>query len=189
MGNKYIINYENRCVEFFKPTGSIIVYKLPYEEVKKTILPINIPNRFIVYILVGVNDKKQEVIYVGKSKNGMDNRPTAHETDGIRWFYCYILTTFSEKTFFNDAAIQYVENRIYSDIKKSSRFVSLTKATNSNTISDFEREICEEYLEEAYNMLYIGGLDLLPEIQNIEKEENDIQVSDVCMVIQNLLTE
>ena len=65
---------------------------------------------FVVYILLGKNNNGKDVIYVGKSKNGLKNRPTAHEDKYPNWTVCYILTQFKERTFFNDGSIQYLED-------------------------------------------------------------------------------
>ena len=174
MANKYLIKTLNNCVEMIKPNSSILVYKLPYNEVKKEILDVEITNRFIVYILVGKNANNKDIIYVGKSKNGIDNRPTAHEEEGKRWKICYILTTLSEKTFFNDGTIQYIEDQIHQRIKKLKDFENTTKTTISNTVSSYDSEYCDEYIEEVYKMLYVLGLDL-----NIEEDIYDLMPSEI----------
>lgn len=174
MANKYLIKTLNNCVEMIKPNSSILVYKLPYNEVKKEILDVEITNRFIVYILVGKNVNNKDIIYVGKSKNGIDNRPTAHEEEGKKWKICYVLTTLSEKTFFNDGTIQYIEDQIHQRIKQLPYFENTTKTTISNTVSSYDSEYCDEYIEEVYRMLYVLGLDL-----NIEEDIYDLMPSEI----------
>lgn len=190
MANKYNIKYtDSNCVEISKPNSSILIYKIPYNEIKKEIIDIDITNRFIVYILIGKDDNNNDIIYVGKSKNGIDKRPTAHEEDGKHWQICYILTTFYEKTFFNDGVIQYIENTIHKRIAKINTFITTTKATNFNTISVTDTEDCDDYIAEAYKMLYVLGLDILPisqdeptSFQQCDDTHNG-ELTDICMNI------
>ena len=56
-----------------------LVYKMPYSIMKNKTHGLTFSNRFVVYILYGINEAGQDCIYVGKSKNGIDNRPTSHE--------------------------------------------------------------------------------------------------------------
>lgn len=180
MPNKYNIKYtDNKCIEISKPNSSVLVYKIPYEEIKKAIIDIDITNRFIVYILIGKDNKNNDIIYVGKSKNGIDQRPTAHEDEDKNWHTCFVLTTFNEKTFFNDGVIQYIENTVHKRILKLNNFATATKVTNCNTINVFDTEDCDDYIEEAYKMLYVLGLNLI--IKNNEPEatkQNNIESQD-----------
>ena len=158
---KYILKYDNQCIEMSKANSSILIYKLPYMLIKNKTHGLNISNRFIVYILFGTNDKGKDIIYVGKSKNGIDNRPAAHEDKNTNWQLCYILTTFKERTFFNDGTIQYIEDKIRQRIDFIDRYINTTKQTTSGTANMFDEEDCDDYLREAYNMLFSIGLDLL----------------------------
>lgn len=169
MANKYLIEVNNKnCVEMTKPNSSIIVYKIPYKEMKNRVVDVNITNRFIVYILVGKNTEGNDIIYVGKSKNGIDNRPTAHEDENKKWKVCYVLTTFAERTFFNDGTTMYIEDKINQRLRSINMYENTTKVTTSDTTNTFDKEFCDEYIEEVCKMLYILGLDL-----NIEEEENE----------------
>ena len=158
---KYILKYDNQCIEMSKANSSILIYKLPYMLIKNKTHGLNISNRFIVYILFGTNDKGKDIIYVGKSKNGIDNRPAAHEDKNTNWQLCYILTTFKERTFFNDGTIQYIEDKIRQRIDFIDRYINTTKQTTSGTANMFDEEDCDDYLREAYNMLFSIGLDLI----------------------------
>ena len=158
---KYILKYDNQCIEMSKANSSILIYKLPYMLIKNKTHGLNISNRFIVYILFGTNDKGKDIIYVGKSKNGIDNRPAAHEDKNTNWQLCYILTTFKERTFFNDGTIQYIEDKIRQRIDFIDRYINTTKQTTSGTANMFDEEDCDDYLLEAYNMLFSIGLDLI----------------------------
>ena len=100
MASRYIIKYNDGAVEMTKPNSTILVYKIPYTNLKAVKPGFVIPNLFIVYILFGKNARGKDVLYVGKSKNGLSNRPTAHGDKYANWYACYILTQFKERTFF-----------------------------------------------------------------------------------------
>ena len=109
---KYIIKRIGRSVEISEATSSLLVYRIPYQNLSAGAdEPIKIKNKFIVYILFGENNDGQDVIYVGKSTNGLKNRPTSHDDKFDNWTYCYVLTQFEERTFFNDGTIQYIEDK------------------------------------------------------------------------------
>ena len=169
MANKYMVKTnEKNCIEMTKPNSSIIVYKIPYKEMKNRVVDVNITNRFIVYILVGKNTEGKDIIYVGKSKNGIDNRPTAHEDENKKWKVCYVLTTFAERTFFNDGTIMYIEDQINQRLRTLDMYENTTKVTTADTTNIFDKEFCDEYIEEVYKMLYVLGLDL--NLEEIEME-------------------
>ena len=68
---KYIIKRIGRSVEISEATSSLLVYRIPYQNLSfGADEPIKIKNKFIVYILFGENNDGQDVIYVGKSTNG-----------------------------------------------------------------------------------------------------------------------
>lgn len=162
MTKKYIVKYfSNRSMEVSKPNSSILLYKIPYECLKNKTHGIEITNRFVVYILYGKSDVSKDIIYVGKSKNGIDYRPTSHEDKNTNWNDCYVLTNFKEKTFFNDGTIQYIEDKLKQKIDSLKQYINVTKQTTSGTANNSDEEDCDEYLREAYDMLYALGLDLI----------------------------
>jgi len=157
----YKIKFSGRSIELSRGNSTTLAYRIPYQTLIDKELPLRIDNNFIVYILVGKeknNDK--EIAYVGKSKNGIEFRPTSHDDKCSNWQYCYVLTQFKERTFFNDGTIQHLENELYKVITKLNRFVNATKVTNSDTANPSDKEYCKEYLEDALEMLFILGLDL-----------------------------
>lgn len=163
--SKYIINItDNKCVEVSRPNSSILVFKIPYNLVKtKTYADIKIENRFIVYLLHNKNSNGKDSIYVGKSKNGLDNRPQSHDKKTDSWTDCYILTTFKERTFLNDGTIQYIENAIKHLIDDNeSSYSNTTIQTSDNTANSTDEEFCKEYIEEVKDMLYLLGVNLHP---------------------------
>ena len=145
-----------------KPNSSILLYRFPYQNLasgqKDT---FEIKNNFIVYILIGKNENGEDVIYVGKSKNGLKNRPTAHNDKFGAWSHCYVLTEKSEHSYFSDGTIQYIENQINKTIDDLGRFVNTTHKTTPDTINQKEKDDCEEFLKIAYDMFDILGLDLI----------------------------
>lgn len=158
---KYIIRYNSKnCVELSKPINTTLVYRIPYMNIKNKTHNIDISNRFIVYILYGKNESGKDFLYVGKSKNGIDYRPTAHEDKNIKWNMCYVLTDIKERTILNDGTIQYLEDKICSRINEIDKYVNTTKQTTSGTANHSDMEDCDEFLEESYDMLFTLGLDL-----------------------------
>ena len=159
---KYTIKQFGRSVEISEATSSLLVYRIPYQNLNAgSEEPIKIKNKFIVYILFGENKSGLDVIYVGKSTNGLKNRPTSHEDKYDNWTCCYVLTQLEEHTFFNDGIIQYIENEINKRVNDVAHYQNTTKTTNAGTANNFDMEDCAEYLKKAYMMLDVLGLDLL----------------------------
>ena len=161
MAHRYTVRLDdNNCLEVTNSTSSILVYRIPYEKIKNRTHGLEIPNRFIVYILHGKNLNGKDYLYVGKSKNGIDHRPISHEDKYSSWDDCYVLTTFKERTFLNDGTIQYIEDAIKQRIDSLGRFIDTTSVTNVGTANSAEEEDCDEYLEDVYDRLFLMGLDL-----------------------------
>lgn len=159
---KYIVKLNDKhCIEISKPINTILVYKIPYNNIKSKNHNVEISNRFIVYILFGKNSKDKDIIYVGKSKNGIDHRPAAHEDKYDSWTDCYVLTDIKERTILNDGTIQYLEDKICARINELEQYINTTEQTVQGTANHSDMEDCDEYLQEAYDMLYALGLDLL----------------------------
>ncbi|WP_288886471.1 hypothetical protein [uncultured Eubacterium sp.] len=171
---KYIIKYSGRSVEMSKANSSTLIYRIPYQNLSGNTESVKIDNSFIVYILFGKNEKGKDAIYVGKSKNGLKNRPIAHEDKFSGWTVCYVLTQFKERTFFNDGTIQYLENRLNRIVSDLGFYDNTTRLTTSGTANASDEEDCEEYLEEAIQMLDALGLDLIT-----YKDEIDEDISEM----------
>lgn len=159
--NNYRIKYNDNVVEMTKPNSTMLIYKIPYKNIEKNNLGFVIPNPFIVYILFGRNDAGQDMIYVGKSKNGIKNRPAAHRDKYSQWTTCYVLTQFYERTFFNDGAIQYLEDSLNHRINEQGWYHNTSITTTSGTANKDDEAFCNDYLAEACQMLDILGLDLI----------------------------
>ena len=160
MAKKYTIRYSGHSVEMSKPSSTVLVYKIPYRDLKLKNYGFEIPNQFIVYILFGKNSAGKDVVYVGKSKNGLANRPTSHSDKYESWSTCFVLTQFKERTFFNDGTIQYLEDKLNKCINRLHTYQNTTEMTATGTANKSDEEDCDDYLEEAYDMLFILGLDL-----------------------------
>lgn len=173
MAKKYMVKYSGNSVELSKPNSTMLVYKFPYSDLERRRIGFKIANPFIVYILLGKNAQGRDMIYVGKSKRGPFNRPTSHKDKYANWTTCYILTQFIERTFFNDGTIQYLEDQINRRIQEIELYENTTKTTSSGTANKDDMEDCNEYLEEAYDVLGILGLDL------ITNSEEDIAERDI----------
>lgn len=174
MPNKYIVKVnEQGSVEITAPGRTTTIYRIPYINLKKRQIGFVIKNQFIDYILIGKDTEGRDAIYVGKSINGLSNRPVAHEDKSAIWEYCFILTQVERLSFFNDGVVQYIENMLCSRIDELDRFCNTTITTNSNTTNSNEAEDCDEYLAEAYKMLYALGLDLKSGSDDAKAEEQE----------------
>ena len=180
---KYIIRRIGRSVEISEATSSLLVYRIPYQNLSVGAdEPIKIKNKFIVYILFGENKDGSDVIYVGKSTNGLKNRPTSHEDKYDNWTYCYVLTQFEERTFFNDGTIQYIEDKVNKRINDLNHYTNTTQVTNAGTANTFDMEDCDAYLTKAYEMLDVLGLDLITYIDN-DVDAKDNYIDDNVMSV------
>lgn len=178
---KYIIKRIGRSVEISEATSSLLVYRIPYQNLSVGAdEPIKIKNKFIVYILFGENNDGQDVIYVGKSTNGLKNRPTSHDDKFDNWTYCYVLTQFEERTFFNDGTIQYIEDKVNKRVNDLKHYQNTTKVTNAGTANTFDMEDCDEYLSKAYEMLDVLGLDLITYMDTEDTSDADSVADDTA---------
>lgn len=172
MNVRFSLKYNDGAVEMTKPGSTMLIYKIPYINLKAHKPGFMIQNQFVVYILFGANPHGRDLIYVGKSKNGIDARPTAHEDKYKEWTTCYVLTQFKELTFFNDGTIQYIEDVINHRVNEVGLYKNTTLNTTSGTANNNDQEDCEAYLKEAYTMLNILGLDLITNSEEEEAEED-----------------
>lgn len=140
-GLAYIIN---------KPMSTLKIMRIPYNQIKSFEY-----QSFLVYILV--KDKK---LYIGKSKNGLLNRPTSHTDD---WYEVYLI--YDTGYNFNDGIIQYLEHTICNQINKTNRYVNQTKLSNIDTSSEYEQTFMDTIINDIYYMLYGLGLDLIHECE------------------------
>ncbi|MCR4792536.1 MAG: DUF4357 domain-containing protein [Lachnospiraceae bacterium] len=171
---KYIVKRLGRSVEISEATSSLLIYRIPYQNLSQiSEEPIKINNKFIVYILYGESRDGADYIYVGKSTNGLKNRPTSHDDKYDNWTYCYVLTQLEERTFFNDGTIQYIEDKVNKRVNELNHYRNTTKVTNAGTANSFDMEDCDEYLSKAFEMLDVLGLDLITHIDDESAKEAD----------------
>ncbi len=175
MAKRYQISTVDHAVEMSKPNSTILIYKFRYKDIETKRLGFIIQNPFIVYILYGHDASGNHVIYVGKSKNGVERRPGSHKDKFENWSDCYVLTQYTERTFFNDGTIQYLENELNNRVNEIGTFTNTTKQTTAGTANKSDEDACDEYLDEAYAMLQILGLDLISNSEDdlAEKELED----------------
>ncbi len=152
-----------RCIEVIHSKNKYRIYRIPYGILKRKAQDIKIENPFIVYILLGRNPNGKDVVYVGQSKNGIDKRPLSHEDKCSFWSECFILT-MDRDGFINNSVTQYMEDAIAEKARKLSRYDVTTITTNQDTVNEMEKKDSDDFLEYAYNVLYVLGLDLFLEI-------------------------
>lgn len=187
----YKIKFSGRSVELSRGNSTTLAYRIPYQTLVDDELPLKIDNNFIVYILVGrEKDNDREIAYVGKSKNGLKNRPKSHDDKCSNWQYCYVLTQFMERTFFNDGTIQHIENELSKVIGSLNRFHNTTLQTSSDTANPSDKEYCKEYLDEALEMLFILGLDLYTNTakDDVDEDSEDSYIVDIKNIPDGIYT-
>lgn len=173
---RYVINDNKGIIEIYANTSNIRVYKIPFDLVKDGSLSLSVRNKFIVYILYGRQDN-QGMVYVGKSVNGLKNRPLSHQDRCQNWNYCFVLTQTKEGSFLNDGTIQYLENQISSQISADKYYINTTKQTNKVTANEAEIDDCKEFLKKAYRYLQILGLEIdTAPLSDIPPINKDIQL-------------
>lgn len=150
----------NHSIELLANTSSTVVFRIPYRNLMAREIGFSVANRFIVYILFGRNAQGKDMIYVGKSKNGLDNRPTAHNDKFDDWTTCYVLTQSTDYSYLNDGVIQHIEHKLNERINICGLYVNTTETTASGTANKAEEEDSETFIQEAIDMLYVLGLDL-----------------------------
>lgn len=186
---KYIVKRIGRTVEISEATSSLLVYRIPYQNLSSGVdETIKIKNKFIVYILFGESTEGQDVIYVGKSTNGLKNRPTSHDDKFDNWTYCYILTQFEERTFFNDGTIQYIEDQVNKKVNDLGHYRNTTKVTNAGTANSFDMEDCDAYLVKAYEMLDVLGLDLITYAEDSDSDADNESSDESGTVPEGIYT-
>ena len=180
---KYTVKQYGRSVELSEANSSILVFRIPYQDLIGGIdSSLKIKNKFIVYILFGENETGKDVVYVGKSKNGLRNRPTSHGDLYSHWDYCYILTQFEERTFFNDGTIQYIEDQVNKRVNEINHYENKTSQTTGGTANRNDEEDCDTYLQKAYLMLDVLGLDLITYMQDDSDDSSDDDTQSVGTV-------
>lgn len=161
---------DNNSITVSKPSSTTLCYRINYSELKSGEHGLEIKNPFIVYILHGKNYEGKDYLYIGKSKNGILNRPQSHENMNIKWDMCYVLTQFVERTMLNDGTLQYIEDIITEKAKETKCFEVKTKQTTKGAANKSDKYMCKLFLEDVLDMLDILGLDL----KIIKKEEHNI---------------
>ena len=169
---KYRVIQKGRSVELSEGNRTIRVYRIPYQDLQAGEIAFEITNKFVVYILFGENEDGKDVVYVGKSKNGLDKRPKSHEDRYNNWGCCYILTQINEGTFFNDGTIQYIEDQVNKRVNDINHYDNRTRKTTSGTANPYDMPDCDEYLSIAYDMLDVLGLDLITFMDDNSESED-----------------
>lgn len=158
---EYTVEYTGgHCIRVSHLNGYITVLRIPYSVLKEGRADVDVPNKFVVYILYGRNPDGRDAVYVGKSTNGLRSRPLSHEDKCGFWTDCFVLTT-GDSRFFSDGVIQYIENRLDSIVSGNGLYENTTLATTENSANDSEKEKAEKYLSSALIILDVLGLRLI----------------------------
>ena len=166
--------YDNGSIKLWSNRIKAEVYRFKYKTIReKSSVNPPVKNNFIVYILYQSRVEDKGLIYVGKSKNGMKDRPTSHEDISTDWEYCYVLT--ESGTLFNDGSIHYIEDRIFEKARETNRFQLETSQTTKDTINSRDKRSIDPYLEDFIGMLEVLGLDLTTSHQEGSNDKEQLQ--------------
>ncbi len=158
-------SYHDRCLEITDQSGGYLFYRIPYSVLKTKKYATRPNNKFIVYLLFGKDPQGRDCLYVGTSKNGIDNRPTQHEDKDVQWEMCYIFTSFNQDIL-NNSRILYLEHELRKCIDNSERYVSKTFSTISDTTNSVDTEYCKRALPTILEAFDIMGIDIIPKRKN-----------------------
>ena len=187
MNNIYTVETTGKgCIDMSKPGSTTLCYRMTYADLKSGKHGLDIKNPFIVYILHAKNYEGKDYLYIGKSKNGISNRPKSHENKDVNWDMCYVLTQFYERTMLNDGTIQYLEDIISDKAKETNCYNVLTQQTTKGTANKSDEINCRIFLEAAIEMLYVLGLDLKT-VRTVEDSNIEfVSIEDEACEIQKI---
>ena len=178
----YNVEYlQNGCIEVSKAFGTLCFYRIPYDLLESKQHDIELPSNFIVYLLKGSTPSHPNVLYVGTSYRGMQDRPTGHENrkfrgEKIDWDSCIIFTTTDG--LLNDSTLRFLEDSIREHITNSKQFKSSTKSTSKDGANKKDKRACEAILPTILEVYSILGVDLTPkypasEDKPVKKKKKD----------------
>ena len=161
MDSTFSIDYSsNDCVKVSHLRDKCQVYRIPYQVLRSRTYDVTIENNFIVYVLLGKNSSGKDVVYVGKSTKGLENRPLSHENKCPFWSYCFVITE-GKDSYLNDGVIQYIENELSERFQSIGSYELTTSVTNTDTANKHDIRYADQLLWYAYRMLNVLGLDLM----------------------------
>lgn len=106
-----------------------------------------------VYILLGVNDIGQTVVYVGKANNVL-NRVNQHKDDADKGFFTEVFMVTTTDNSFGDSQASYIENMIYNRFRISPNIkVSNDVIPSKGNLNDDDSEDCENYGDTIINII------------------------------------
>lgn len=158
--SSYEVHYENnRYVDICDPSSTIKLYRILFSLLESKHSNIPTPeSEHIVYLLSGKDNTGRDCLYVGKSSNGIKNRPTSHEDKNVPWKYCYILTS-TNANLLNGSRAQYLEDCLKRLIDQSD-YDNKTINTSGKEANLKDKEVCDKILPKILESLDILGIDI-----------------------------
>jgi len=106
-----------------------------------------------VYILIGVNDLGQTVVYVGKSGNVLE-RVNKHKKDKDKDFFTELFIITTNDNSFGDSQASHIENMLYNRFRISPNIiVDNDVVPTKGNLNEDESEECENYGDTIINII------------------------------------
>lgn len=106
-----------------------------------------------VYILLGVNDLGQTIVYVGKATDVL-TRVNQHRDDKDKDFFTEVFIVTTNDNSFGDSHVSYIENMIYNRFRISPNIkVSNDLIPSKGNVSEDEAEDCENFGDTIINII------------------------------------
>jgi hypothetical protein len=115
----------------------------------------NVPhvNQTGVYILFGINDIGQMIVYVGKGTDALA-RINKHKDDNDKDFFTEVFIITTNDNSFGDSHISYLENMIYNRFRISPNIkVSNEVVPSKGNLNEDEAEDCENFGDTIINII------------------------------------
>ena len=137
-----------------------------------------------VYILNGINETGQIVVYVGKSGDVLD-RVKTHKSDKKKNFFTEVFLITTKDNSFSDAHISYLENFLYDRLSLASNIVinNSTAPARSN-VSSRDKDIYSKYGDSIVSIIHSASTGNIFSTRHGKPENAIFELkSDTCDLI------
>ena len=137
-------------------------------------------NEVAIYLLVGVDEEKGEMIYVGETE-GASTRLLDHHKKKIFWDYAFFFV--SNTGHLNKADVKFLESKIYHMIKEAGRYylenTTVPKESHVHTIRKTELmdilKTIEFILGGAFNLFPFKKVDIETDVANTQSQIDQLK--------------
>lgn len=124
-----------------------------YRECLPSLVDVPHVDRTGIYILLGVNDLGQTIVYVGKGTDVLA-RVNQHKDDPSKDFFTEVFMVTTNDNSFGDSHVSYLENMIYNRFRISPNIrVSNDVIPSQGNVSEDEAEDCENFGDAIINII------------------------------------